>query len=166
MIFCAALTAFQSYHRNSSHYYCLSWVSPVLGWGSEGSCKRTPQQQQNKNKKKQRIQCGLNPGPLDYDSKTLPLSHAGPCLYRKLSATIARKEIKSHFNPFPNALQFLCVCCRSDLKTLWQKGEIAPFPTMFCILLENFSAFSLSLKLSSASSFNLEKSKNYFFGKG
>ena len=33
-------TVFQSYHGNSSHYLCTSWVSPVLGWGSEGSCPR------------------------------------------------------------------------------------------------------------------------------
>ena len=32
---------FQSYHGDSSHYSCLSWVSPVLGWGSEVSCPRT-----------------------------------------------------------------------------------------------------------------------------
>ena len=33
------LIVFQSYHGNSS---CLSWVLPVLGWGSEVSCPRTP----------------------------------------------------------------------------------------------------------------------------
>ena len=33
-------TVFQSYHGDSSHYSCLSWVSPVLGWGSEVSCPR------------------------------------------------------------------------------------------------------------------------------
>ena len=32
-------TVFQSYHGDSSHYSCLSWVSPVLGWGSEVSCR-------------------------------------------------------------------------------------------------------------------------------
>ena len=25
-------TVFQSYHGDRSHYSCLSWVSPVLGW--------------------------------------------------------------------------------------------------------------------------------------
>ena len=37
-------TIFQSYHGDSSNNSCLSWVSPVLGWGSEVSepC-RTPQ---------------------------------------------------------------------------------------------------------------------------
>ena len=66
-------TVFQSYYGDSSHYSCLSWVSPVLGWGSEVSCppKTLP-------RKTQRIQCGSNPGPLDYESNTLPPSHAGP----------------------------------------------------------------------------------------
>ena len=30
-------TVFQPYLGNSSHYSCLSWNSPVLGWGSEVS---------------------------------------------------------------------------------------------------------------------------------
>ena len=34
-------TVFQSYHGNSSHYSCLSLVSPVLGWGSAVSCPST-----------------------------------------------------------------------------------------------------------------------------
>ena len=34
-------TVFQLYHGGSSHNSCLSWVSPVLGWGSEVSCSRT-----------------------------------------------------------------------------------------------------------------------------
>ena len=34
-------TVFQSYHGDSSHYSCLSCVSPVLGWGFEASCPRT-----------------------------------------------------------------------------------------------------------------------------
>ena len=34
-------TVFQSYHGNSSHNSCLSWVSPVLGWGSEVSYSKT-----------------------------------------------------------------------------------------------------------------------------
>ena len=35
-------TVFQSYHCDSSHHPFLSWVSQVLGWGSEVSCPRTP----------------------------------------------------------------------------------------------------------------------------
>ena len=50
-------TIFQSYHGDSSHYSCLSWVSPVLGSGSEVSCPRTL------SRKTQRIQCCSNPGP-------------------------------------------------------------------------------------------------------
>ena len=34
-------TVFQSHHGNSSHYSCLSWVSPVLGWCSKVSCPKT-----------------------------------------------------------------------------------------------------------------------------
>ena len=37
------------------------------------------------------IQCGLNPGPLDFKSNTLPLSHAGP---------IRRKSRKSEYSSF------------------------------------------------------------------
>ena len=76
-----ALRRFQqylSYHRNSWHYSCLSWVSPVLGWGSEVSCLRTLPP------KTRRIQSGSNPGPLDYESNTLPLSHAGPLKWKSL----------------------------------------------------------------------------------
>ena len=35
-------------------------------------------------KKTQRIQCSSNPGLLDYESNTLPLSHAGPCIGLKM----------------------------------------------------------------------------------
>ena len=73
--FTPLLTLFQSYHGDSSHYSSLSWVSPVLGWGSEVSCPRTLP------RKTQMIRCGSNPGPVDYESNTLPLSHAGPLCY-------------------------------------------------------------------------------------
>ena len=49
--------------------------SPVLGFGSEVSCPR------KFSRKTHRIQCCSNPGPLDYESNTLPLLHAGPLLY-------------------------------------------------------------------------------------
>ena len=68
-------TVFQSYHCDSSHYSCLSRVSPVLGLGSEVSCPKTLPR-----KKTQRIQCCSNPGALDYKSNTLPLSHARPLI--------------------------------------------------------------------------------------
>ena len=50
----------------------LGFTSTRLG--SEVSCPRTLQ------RKTQRIQCGSNPGPLDYEKNTLPLSHAGPLI--------------------------------------------------------------------------------------
>ena len=46
------------------HFLALfmsSWISPVLGWGSKVSCPRILPQ------KTQRIQCGSNPGPLEYE---------------------------------------------------------------------------------------------------
>ena len=48
-------TVFQLYHGDSPQYSCLSWVSPVLGWGFEVSCRRTLPQ------KTQRIQGGSSP---------------------------------------------------------------------------------------------------------
>ena len=68
-------TVFQLFHGDNSHYSCLSWVSPALGWGSEVSCPRI---RPRKTQRIQRIQCSSNPGPLDYESNTLPLSYAGP----------------------------------------------------------------------------------------
>ena len=64
-------TVFQSYRGDSQHYSRLSWVSPVLGWALKSHA------QGHSHEKTQRIQCGSNPGPLDYESNTLPLSHAG-----------------------------------------------------------------------------------------
>ena len=69
--FMPLLTVFQSYHGNSSHYSCLSCMSPVQGWGSEVSCPKAHHE------KPQRIQCSWKPGPLDYGSNTLSLSHTG-----------------------------------------------------------------------------------------
>ena len=43
---------------------------------------------------------------------------------------------------------------------------ISPFPTVFSTHLENFQAFSSNLRLLSANSFSLEKSKTLSFGKG
>ena len=55
-----------------------SWVSPVPGWALK--CLA----QGHSYEKTQRIQCGSNPGPLDYESKnTLPPSHAGRFLHDK-----------------------------------------------------------------------------------
>ena len=41
-------TVFQSCHGDSSHYSCLSWVSPVLGWALKclakgNSCEKNPE---------------------------------------------------------------------------------------------------------------------------
>ena len=72
LCFTPLLTVFQSYHSASSHDSRLSWVSPVLGWALR--CLA----QGYSHEKTQRTQCGSNPGPPDYESNTLPLSHVGP----------------------------------------------------------------------------------------
>ena len=98
-------TVFQSYHGDSSHYSFLSWVSPVLGWGSEVSCPRTLPQ------KTLRIQCGSNPGPQDYESNTLPLSHAGPLQGYRMK----------HLRPQPGSLT--CSAQSTVTKDLSLKSE-------------------------------------------
>ena len=88
MVFYAVLTVFQSYHGDSSHYSCLSWVSSVLGWGSEVSCPRTLARK--------------NPeDPVGYESNTLPLSHAGPPRNMKIMEEITPLKKK---NPDPPSL--------------------------------------------------------------
>ena len=58
--------------------FMLYWVSPVLGWALKCLAQGHPHE------KTQRIQCGSNPGPLDYESNTLPLSHMGPKQEQKI----------------------------------------------------------------------------------
>ena len=77
-------TVFQSNHGDNSHYSCLSWVSQVLGWALK--CLAQGQSLE----KTQRIQCSLNPGPLDYKSNTSPLGHGGPsqCKIKEMTVGI------------------------------------------------------------------------------
>ena len=67
------------FQQNHSHimatvhnYSCLSWVSPVLGWGSEVYCSRTLPQ------KNPEDPVWLEPRTPGLRVKHLPLSHAGP----------------------------------------------------------------------------------------
>ena len=71
MVFYAAFNSISVISRRQLTLFMLSWVSPVLGWALQ--CLA----QGHSHEKTQRIQCGSNPGPLDYESNTLPLSHAG-----------------------------------------------------------------------------------------
>ena len=73
MVFYAAFNSISVISRRQLTLFMLSWVSPVLGWALK--CLA----QGHSHEKTQRIQCGSNPGPLDYESNTLPLSHVGPC---------------------------------------------------------------------------------------
>ena len=72
MVFYAAFNNISVISRQQLTLFMFSWVSPVLGWDLK--CLA----QGHSHEKTQRIQCGLNPGPLDYQSNTLPLSRAWP----------------------------------------------------------------------------------------
>ena len=107
-------TVFQSYHCDSSHYSSLSWVSPVLGWGSEESCTRT-----------------------------LPLKTQDPCFTSQtpyhwatqdplITCTLTTKSGVISFSQ--TSLCFLCVCSTSLLKALWEKEKL--------LLIGNLSFFS------------------------
>ena len=72
MVFYAAFNSISVISRRQLTLFMLSWVSPVLGWALK--CLA----QGHSHEKSQRIQCGSNPGTLDYKSNTLPLSHVGP----------------------------------------------------------------------------------------
>ena len=72
MVFYAAFNSISVISRRQLTLFMLSWVSPVPGWALK--CLA----QGHSHEKTQRIQCGSNPGPLDYESNTPPLSHVGP----------------------------------------------------------------------------------------
>ena len=79
MVFYAAFNSIPVILRRQLTLFMLSWVSPVLDWALK--CLA----QGHSHEKTQRIQSASNPGPLDYESNTLPLSNAGPTTARKLS---------------------------------------------------------------------------------
>ena len=56
--FTPLLTVFQLYQDDRSHYSCLSWVSPVLGWGS---CSSNVALQRKKKKEKPEEPVRLEP---------------------------------------------------------------------------------------------------------
>ena len=72
MVFYAAFNSISVISWQQLTLFMLSWDSPVLGWALK--CLA----QGHSHEKTQRIQCGSNPGPLDYESNTLPLGHVGP----------------------------------------------------------------------------------------
>ena len=95
-----------SQQGDSSHYSCLSRVSPVLGRGSvQVSCPKTLPPK--------KLQWGSNPGPLDYESNVLPLSHDGPLTYRSYNkACLLENNMRKgkiacyqHFLFFPQCFQ-------------------------------------------------------------
>ena len=74
-VFYAPFNSISVISPNSSYYSCISYVSPLLGWGSEVSCPKTLPL------KTHMIQYCLYSAPLDYELNTSPFSHAGPLQY-------------------------------------------------------------------------------------
>ena len=66
MVFYAAFNSISVISRRQLTLFMFSWVSPVLSWALK--CLA----QGHSREKTQRIQWGSNPGPLDYESNTLP----------------------------------------------------------------------------------------------
>ena len=101
-------------------------------------------------------------------------------LSKPVESTVGKEEIARHEQfllfpqcfqkTFPNKPWFLLVCCASLLKTLWEKEKLLVTSnfsfshSVFCPI-ENFLSFSSNLKLSSANSFSLERSKICRLGK-
>ena len=69
MVFYAVFNGISVISRQQLTLFMLSWVSPVLGWALKCLAQGHSHE---------KTQCGSNPGPLDYVSNTLPLSHVGP----------------------------------------------------------------------------------------
>ena len=63
---------YTTFNRYFSRITATDHIVHVLGWALK--CLA----QGHSHEKTQRIQYSSNPGPLDYESNTLPLSHAGP----------------------------------------------------------------------------------------
>ena len=104
MVVYAASTVFQSYRCDSSHYSCISWVSPVLPWGSEVGGTRT----------------FLRQNPKDHvwlEPKTPGVKHF-------TTETRGTPPNSSIVNPFPHKPLCLCAWSIRLLKTLWEKEKL------------------------------------------
>ena len=122
MVFYVVFQHYFSHITSAVHIIHLSWVSPILGWGSELFCPWT------RLRKTQKIQGGSNPGPEDYESNTLPQSHAG------LLTKIRSRPNQEHLLP----MQFYSsshdhFCLRSS-KNMWKRRKcsssvFSPFTT-------------------------------------
>ena len=84
---------FRSFRQYFSHSTATVHIIHVFPWFHQyyaGALKCLAQG--HSHEKTQRIKYGSNPGPLDYESKTLPLSHAGPLVHLdSLSETLYGK---------------------------------------------------------------------------
>ena len=85
--------------------------------------------------------------------------------------TLKSEHNDKNVTPFPNKPWILCVCSTGLLKTLWEKNKLFAasnfsFSHSFSSRFENILPMSSNLKLSSANSFSLEKSKICRLGMG
>ena len=101
MVFNAAFNSISVISRQKLTLFMLSWVSPVLRWALK--CLA----QGHSHEKTQRIQCGSNPGPLDYELNTLPLSHFGPLIEEDARYTMQEIEELSGIHS-SSVLKILC----------------------------------------------------------
>ena len=105
-------TVFQSYHSDSSHYSCLSWVSPVL----------VPKDTPTKNPE-DLVQ--LKPRTSGLRVNTLPLSHAGPP-QQMLDCFKLEEFADNNFEFYRNCRKF-----SGHVENTMEKGEIAPYKQFF-----------------------------------
>ena len=91
------LRCFQQYFSHITATVHMVHVFPGFHQYQAGALKCFAQG--HSNEKTQRIQSGSNPGPLEYESNTLPLSHAGaPDIYRtKTDITLIFLEHEYNF---------------------------------------------------------------------
>ena len=154
MVFYAAFNSISVISQRQLTLFMLSWVSPVLGW----ALKCLAQGQSHK--KTQRIQCGSDPGPLDYESNTLPLSHVGPftmfgkwlkvllyvCLYPIINDVLCIADNFLLFNSSQENFSFVQLqsnYCRQQMRTPSTETDF----DMNKNVLQKISVFSLSLAI-------------------
>ena len=85
--------------------------------------------------------------------------------------SIPINEIALLLDPFQQALVFLCVCCITPLKTLWEKEKLLAtsnfsFSHSVFYPLEELSSISTKFKIVVCKLFRIGRVQNLSFGKG
>ena len=125
-------------------------------------------------RKTQRIRCSSNPGPLDYESNTLPRSHAGPRKQDQPQIDMCKAVYPTSSNWVLTLYHTIQIFNnpqgRRLWKTLWEKEKMlvtrfSPFPTMFSTLSKREIIILATSNFTSANAFNFVQSKILSFGK-